>query len=111
METRITGDFMLSLGTAPAWEAVEYYQTTFEGEFTQPSVWRGTPSPELDRAWARISDGGAGSLRISRDDLWRINKSHDSDVAFGFRDGSTDVQVMLEVFHQLHCLVSNPDRY
>ncbi|KAG8404946.1 hypothetical protein J3459_022397 [Metarhizium acridum] len=89
---------------SPAFEAVEYYQTTFEGEFLAPSVWRGQPSPELDEAWNRISIGGTGSLRISKDDLSRLNKSADAEITTGFGDGTDDVQVLLEVFHQLHCL-------
>ncbi|KAH0591997.1 hypothetical protein MHUMG1_10292 [Metarhizium humberi] len=89
---------------SPAFEAVEYYQTTFEGEFLAPSVWRGPPSPELDEAWNRISIRGTGSLRIAKDDLSRLNKSADAEITAGFGDGTNDVQVLLEVFHQLHCL-------
>ncbi|KAK8915378.1 Cyclochlorotine biosynthesis protein O [Metarhizium anisopliae] len=90
---------------SPAFEAVEYYQTTFEGEFLAPSVWRGPPSPELDEAWNRISIRGTGSLRIAKDDLSRLNKSAYAEITAGFGDGTNDVQVLLEVFHQLHCLV------
>ncbi|QLI70845.1 Cyclochlorotine biosynthesis protein O [Metarhizium brunneum] len=89
---------------SPAFEAVEYYQTTFEGEFLAPSVWRGPPFPELDEAWNRISIRGTGSLRIAKYDLSRLNKSADAEITAGFGDGTNDVQVLLEVFHQLHCL-------
>ncbi|CAK7237964.1 hypothetical protein SEUCBS140593_010228 [Sporothrix eucalyptigena] len=77
---------------SPAMDVVEYYQTTFAGEFLAPSVWRGTPSPELDEAWDRISRGGTGSLRISKGDLGRINKTSDADVVYGFNDGTDGVQ-------------------
>lgn len=96
---------MLISRLAPAFKAVEYYETTFNGDFLAPSVWRGPPSPELDEAWNLISIAGTGSLRISKDQLSRLNKSADAEITAGFGDGTDDVQVMLEVFHQLHCLV------
>ncbi|KAI0552985.1 hypothetical protein F4679DRAFT_591199 [Xylaria curta] len=97
---------------SPIIDVVEYEETTFEGSFLAPSVWRGEPTPELDAAWDQISLGGMGSLRISKDDLQLINKSQDADITVGFPDqgvtetnyGHNDVQVLFEVFHQLHCL-------
>ncbi|KAI1755450.1 hypothetical protein F4782DRAFT_551663 [Xylaria castorea] len=97
---------------SPIIDVVEYEETTFEGSFLAPSVWRGEPTPELDAAWDRISLGGMGSIRISKDELQLLNKSKDADITVGFPDegvtdtdyGQKDVQVILEVFHQLHCL-------
>ncbi|KHN94871.1 uncharacterized protein MAM_07290 [Metarhizium album ARSEF 1941] len=62
------------------------------------------PSPELDEAWNRISIAGTGGLRNSRDDLSRLNKTADADITAGFGDGTDNVQVLLQVFHQLRCL-------
>jgi hypothetical protein len=90
-------------------DAVEYHQVMFEGDFHAPSVYRGKPNPELDQAWRRITHGGSGSIRIPHTSLFRLNKSVTADV-LGFPgeegDGMHDAQSLLEVFHQLHCLVS-----
>lgn len=42
---------------APALEAVELVDMTFEGDFEQPSPWRGPPSPERDAAWEYLTHG------------------------------------------------------
>ncbi|KAK4445588.1 hypothetical protein QBC34DRAFT_472114 [Podospora aff. communis PSN243] len=89
---------------SPALEAIEYHQTMFDGSFLAPSIYRGTPSPELDAAWEAISTEGEGIIRIHKSDLDRLNKSADADFVVGFQDNTDGVQVLLEVFHQLHCL-------
>ncbi|KAK0732541.1 hypothetical protein B0T21DRAFT_369169 [Apiosordaria backusii] len=89
---------------SPALQAVRYHQVTFPAAFTAQSVYRGTPTPELDAAWQKLVHLGAGSLRIHKAHLPLLNKSHKADSLLMFDDGTGDIQVMLEVFHQLHCL-------
>ncbi|TDZ21041.1 Cyclochlorotine biosynthesis protein O [Colletotrichum orbiculare MAFF 240422] len=87
---------------SPALEAVELVDMTFEGDFEQPSPWRGPPSPERDAAWEYLThDGG---VNVPLENLHLLNKSTDvdwekSDPTFG--GGAVG---LLEVFHQLHCL-------
>ena len=39
---------------APAREAHSYEFVTFDGDFTSKNVYKGTPRPELDRAWSKL---------------------------------------------------------
>ncbi|KAK1564010.1 uncharacterized protein LY79DRAFT_585368 [Colletotrichum navitas] len=95
-------DSFLSHVAAPALEAVELVDRTFEGDFSQASPWRGHPSPERDAAWDYLThDGG---VNVPLENLHALNKSPEvdwerSDPAFG--GGAVG---LLEVFHQLHCL-------
>jgi hypothetical protein len=90
---------------APALEALEYRQVMFRGEFLAPSVWRGTPNKDLDEAWDNITLAGLRDMRIEMSDLERLNKTLPTKSAYLFDDGKDGVVVLLEVFHQLHCLV------
>jgi hypothetical protein len=92
--------------TAPALEAVSYHQELFDGRFHAPSAYRGTPSPGLEAAWERITTEMGRGFRVRKDDLYRLRKEP-SETIWGFtNDTSGDAQAMLEIFHQLHCLVS-----
>ena len=42
--------------TAPAFEAIEYYETNFPRDFGEPSPYRGTPSIEKDNIWQDLWD-------------------------------------------------------
>jgi len=88
---------------------VEYHQETFRGDFYAPSVYRGEPRPELDEAWDKVTKGGLKRIRIPKDDIYRLNKTASKNiVGFAGEDSEDihDVEGLLEVFHQLHCLVS-----
>ncbi|KAK1751708.1 hypothetical protein QBC47DRAFT_433711 [Echria macrotheca] len=89
---------------SPALEAIEYQQVMFDARFAAPSIYRGKPTPQLDGAWETMIHRGAGSLRVEKQDLWRLNKTADANRTVTFNDGSGDYPTMLEVFHQLHCL-------
>jgi hypothetical protein len=82
----------------------------FSGKFLAPSVYRGEPRPELEKAWKRIANDGLRSIRIPHQDLHRLNKTATKDlVGFAGEEEQEvhDAEGFLEVFHQLHCLVSH----
>ncbi|RAL00024.1 oxidase ustYa family protein [Aspergillus ibericus CBS 121593] len=87
---------------SPALEAVEYHDETLQGEFMQPSPFRGTPTPEIDARWEEIADGNA--FNVASDKIHLLNKSssepwHHTDPKFG---GGIAAQSW--GYHQLHCL-------
>ena len=43
--------FSVLIVTGPVLDAVEYYDVDYLNAFTQTSIYRGPPSPELDKAW------------------------------------------------------------
>lgn len=46
-------------GIAPGLESIDpvYKDVRFNGTLEFPSVYRGMPSPEVDEAWERLTDG------------------------------------------------------
>lgn len=76
-------------------------------EFLASSVWRGRPTEELENAWDRITLDGFSTARIEISDLYLLNKTIDDKIKFVFDDGTEGMPAILEVFHQLHCLVSS----
>ncbi|GJP93025.1 DUF3328 domain protein [Aspergillus niger] len=87
---------------SPALEAVEYHDETLQGEFMQPSPFRGTPTPELDARWEEIADGNA--FNVDSNKIHLLNKSlsqpwHHTEPIFG---GGIAAQSWGS--HQLHCL-------
>jgi hypothetical protein len=101
--------FFLTKSIAPLLDVIEYQQIVFDAGFRTPSIYRGEPRPELEQAWMRITRNGSGSIRIPSQELHRLNKSATKDI-LGFPgeqdEDFHDAQSLLEVFHQLHCLVS-----
>jgi hypothetical protein len=94
---------------SPALNAVSYHKETFHGKFLAPSMYRGEPRPELEKAWKKVANDGLRSIRIPKEDLFRLNKTVSKDiVGFGKEQEVEvhDAEGFLEVFHQLHCLVS-----
>ena len=47
---------------APAMDAIEYKTVTINGNIVQRNEYVGTPRPELEEAWTRISTGKLGLL-------------------------------------------------
>jgi hypothetical protein len=93
--------------TAPAQQQVEYFNLNINNEFGAESPYRGPPTPELDAAWEELWHFGV--ISIPRDKLASLNRQeHLPDGrTLAKVNGSTDhFQAYLEVFHQLHCLVS-----
>ena len=48
--------FVADGNSAPAMEAVEYEWRTFENDFFHPSIYRGSPTLELEKAWDDLWD-------------------------------------------------------
>lgn len=111
----------LHILTAPAHPAIRYHPVEFNGTFDFPSIYRGTPTPEIDDAWDRISVDGMSPrvkfaasgrrsdalvrpTRIDKSVLSKIGKKETSSlVKFREEDGG-GFMGGTEVFHQLHCL-------
>ncbi|KAJ6597467.1 hypothetical protein DFH09DRAFT_972116 [Mycena vulgaris] len=88
---------------SPGLEVVEYSTVKFNGTFRHPSIYRGTPTPELDAAWDRLTMD-VQPLRLSRETLERIGKvDRPSLVRYREEDGG-GYMASVEVVHQLHCL-------
>ncbi|KAF8907012.1 hypothetical protein CPB84DRAFT_1769237 [Gymnopilus junonius] len=90
---------------SPANEAVEYLNslTTFNGTFNHPSEFRGHPTPEIDAAWMRISQG-VKPTRLTLEQVLKVGKKDSpSKVKFRDEDGG-GYMASMEVTHQLHCL-------
>ncbi|KAJ6578017.1 hypothetical protein B0H19DRAFT_1122111 [Mycena capillaripes] len=88
---------------SPAQPAIRYHPVKFNGTFNFPSIYRGTPTPELDDAWDRISVD-VRPTRIDKSVLPKIGKEETSSlVKFREEDGG-GFMGGTEVFHQLHCL-------
>lgn len=116
----------LMFQTAPAIEdgVVEYYDTDFENEFAHKTKYRGPPTPELEAAWDQIwnrtlivlslhghgmskantSNGPVGGVEVPLDGPARLGKASKNLVHI-HSDEARGYSGMLEVFHQLHCLV------
>ncbi|KAL3463243.1 hypothetical protein BJX64DRAFT_257384 [Aspergillus heterothallicus] len=76
--------------------------TRFNGALRAPNRFRGDPSPEIDEAWAEILYAEGGLVRLTREEIERVNASeyaaeYTADLGGGYIAG-------VEVFHQLHCL-------
>jgi hypothetical protein len=98
--------------SAPALDVLEYHQVMFKGDFLAPSIYRGEPRKELEEAWHRISNNGLRRIRLPKEDLYRLNKTASKDVVGFLGEDDEDIhdaEGLLEVFHQLHCLVSDLD--
>ena len=112
---------------APANEAVEYETINFDNAFAHQTVYRGPPTPELETAWQELwfcecltslnyrfwfriilttpIDGG---VRVPDDKLSLLNRTFDLGKGKTLRpveDEKGGVHSLIEVFHQLHCLV------
>ena len=115
-----------SLWPAPARKNLRWLEepTRINGSFRFPSIYRGDPTPEIDEAWSKLTDSRlcslslsiqsltshlkkVGSMRVSEDELNIIDPTFKEsavkypDIMGGGYMGS------LEVFHQLHCIVSH----
>jgi len=100
---------------SPESVAVEPVITRFNGTIIFPSIYRihsgpldapdyhGPPSPELDAAWARISDD-VPPIRVTIDDL-RIAGEVDLPAKVKYPQSSGGgFMASLEVNHQMRCL-------
>ncbi|KAI2613449.1 hypothetical protein GGR54DRAFT_328969 [Hypoxylon sp. NC1633] len=79
---------------------IEYEVVMFGGALEYESVYKGTPNPELDEAWTKLThlnNSGVGGEVIDRIGKSRIAVKYSEE-----EGGMYDVGI--EVFHHLHCL-------
>ncbi|ETS85648.1 hypothetical protein PFICI_03673 [Pestalotiopsis fici W106-1] len=79
----------------------------FEGALQDnTSIWRQTPSPEVDAAWDYITTEGMEAVTAPAEDVLRSGKNVSMSVkvptSWGLGDDAYLAQI--EVFHQIHCL-------
>jgi len=84
---------------SPVFDVVEYEDVQFSNTFYQPSLYRGKPTPKLEKAWHDL--WMIGTIDIPLKYLPALNKSGDHD---WFMSNKGGVLGGLEVFHSLHCL-------
>lgn len=77
-------------------------QQRFDGALRDPNKFRGPPSQDIDDAWEEITYPSGGLVRLSKDQLDRVNASeyaaeYTEEMGGGYIAG-------IEVFHQLHCV-------
>lgn len=86
--------------TAAATDVVQFEKVRFTTELHDENVYRGNPRPELDHAWAELLS--AMMVGVDRDTAVKVGMNMST--------AATDLQgsylAELDVFHQLHCLVS-----
>ena len=114
----------LALFIAPMMDAVEYEKVQFENAFHQKSRYRGSPTPELEQAWLdlwnceldipacykfhvgpRLSEDTVGAINVPYDKLGELNKSEEVSWKRVSPEHGGGVSALIEVFHQIHCLV------
>lgn len=87
----------------------------FKGKLMEPSEYRGPPSQAVDDAWKRYTwskwfDGGSVALGVTKEAIEKSRKfTEDEWVNSTTRLDDADgggYLATLEMFHQLHCLVS-----
>ncbi|KAG2148148.1 uncharacterized protein EDB93DRAFT_1084986, partial [Suillus bovinus] len=90
---------------APANEAIESIGIVrFNGTLGTPSIYRGSPSPEINAAWDRISLDGSRPIRMSHEQLLRTGEKP-SPVMVRYPDEyGGGYMATVEVIHQLHCI-------
>ncbi|KAL8852519.1 MAG: hypothetical protein Q9221_002643 [Calogaya cf. arnoldii] len=108
---------------SPALDAVRgtgHFQR-FDGSFATPNAYKGTPSPNIDAAWANITyENGfyalrppsrltlaltavGGVINISEETLRAVNASREYSVKLAPEIGG-GYMASVEALHQLHCL-------
>ena len=104
---------------------VEYEVQRFRGTFGWKTSWTGI-GPEVDAAWDNITDGKScpfpkitqaeriviitgpigGAIGITKEQWEAVNEYHDFPVMLEKDYGTGQYLASLDVFHQLHCVVS-----
>jgi hypothetical protein len=101
------------LHIAPALPAVTYKKPEFfKADVFQTNAFRGPqgqrPPKEVDELWDSVGVGMPG-LRLSGEEVKGLGKKlmNGSKTQHAMPDGKGGYIAMLEVFHMLHCLVSD----
>ena len=114
----------LATSIAPMIDAVEYERVQFQNAFHHKSRYRGSPTPELEQAWldlwsceldksvcfivhidTRLSEDTVGVINVPYDRLGELNKSEKVPWKRVSPENGGGVSALIDVFHQLHCLV------
>ncbi|KAF7933005.1 uncharacterized protein EAE97_008772 [Botrytis byssoidea] len=93
---------------SPLTKHIDYEWLTFENDFFHESVYRGSPTPELEKAWDELWNYGA--FNVPEKMVPGFNKS-----STGLRrvpeEKGGGVAGLLEGSHQIHCLVGLVPKY
>ncbi|KAI1192459.1 hypothetical protein F5X97DRAFT_329620 [Nemania serpens] len=90
---------------SPALESIKntgHYQR-FDGSFSTPNAFKGTPNPSIDKHWDSVVYQDGGVINISEESLHAINASAKYSVKLAPEIGG-GYMASVEVLHQLHCL-------
>ncbi|KAG2051345.1 hypothetical protein BDR06DRAFT_1022753 [Suillus hirtellus] len=89
---------------SPANEAIESIGIIrFNGTLGTPPIYRGSPSPEIDTAWNRISLD-ARPIRMTLEQLLRTGEKPSPAMARYPNEYGGGYMATVEVIHQLHCI-------
>ncbi|KAG1733895.1 uncharacterized protein EDB91DRAFT_1238504 [Suillus paluster] len=75
----------------------------FNGTLDAPSIYRGSPSPEIDAVWEEIAVD-ARSVRMTAEQLLRIGKKPSPAMARYPDEYGGGYMVTIEGIHMLHCI-------
>ncbi|KAG1719047.1 hypothetical protein EDB19DRAFT_1788046 [Suillus lakei] len=89
---------------SPANEAIESIGIVkFNGSFGATSIYRGSPSPEIDRAWDMISLN-ARPIRMTLEQLLRTGEKPSPAMVRYPDEYGGGYMATVEIIHQLHCV-------
>ncbi|KAG1787783.1 uncharacterized protein HD556DRAFT_940453 [Suillus plorans] len=89
---------------SPANEAIESIGIVrFNGTLGTPSIYRGSPSPEIDAAWDRISFN-VRPIRMTLEQLLRTGEKPSPVMARYPEEYGGGYMTTVEFIHQLHCI-------
>ena len=80
----------------------------FDNDFGHETVYRGPPTPALETAWEKL--WYYNGVNIPKNRLSALNRTEDLGDGRSLKkseDNDGDFSALIEVFHQLHCLVSS----
>ncbi|KAG2346600.1 hypothetical protein BDR05DRAFT_997555 [Suillus weaverae] len=90
---------------SPANEAIESIGIVrFNGTLGTPSIYRGSPSPEIDAVWDRISYNGSRPVRMTLEQLLRTGEKPSPVMARYPDEYGGGYMATVEVIHQIHCI-------
>ncbi|KAG1875222.1 hypothetical protein C8R48DRAFT_769235 [Suillus tomentosus] len=89
---------------SPVNEAIESKGIVrFNGSWDRPSAYRGSPTPDLEAAWNRVTADGR-LMSITLEELLKIGEEPAPFLARYPKEYGGDYLATVEVIHQLHCI-------
>ncbi|KAK2616237.1 hypothetical protein QQS21_000872 [Conoideocrella luteorostrata] len=79
------------------WDAVRYEPVQFHLEPDIHSPFRGQPRPELDEAWANVTEGHL--ILLSKEEMRSLGHATEGAATHG-----NSYLALVEVFHHIHCI-------